>query len=113
MGTRTFREKVRVPFSPCPLFADVNVEATWPDGRRSPRAGGGPGPPGTGADAYLVIERPDAPPPGALLSADPRTVAAYIARAGSLGTHTFVSPFLNERQVPGSPERPDNCYNRR
>jgi hypothetical protein len=55
------------------------MAATWPDGRVSPGTGGGPGPPGTGANAYLVIERPDAPYPGVLMSAEPPAVAAYVA----------------------------------
>lgn len=63
-----------------PMAGRMNLEVIWPDGRRSPGTGGGPGPPGTGADAYLVIERPDAPYPGALMSADPPAVALYIAQ---------------------------------
>lgn len=57
----------------------MDLEVTWPDGRRSPGAGGGPGPPGVGADAYLVVERPDAPAP-ALLSADPSTLGLYVVQ---------------------------------
>jgi hypothetical protein len=58
----------------------MDLDAIWPDGRRSPGAGGGPGPPGTGAFAYLAVEHPDAPPPGMLLMADPPAIAAYIAQ---------------------------------
>ncbi len=54
------------------------MTATWPDGRVSPGAGGGPGPPGTGSNAYFVIERPDVQYPGVLMSAEPAAVAAYV-----------------------------------
>ena len=58
----------------------TNIDAIWPDGRPSPAAASGPGPPGTGARAYLVIEHPDTPPPGLLLMAEPAAVGAYVAR---------------------------------
>ena len=58
----------------------MDLEVARPDGRRSPGAGGGPGPPGTGADAFIIIERPDAPPPGVLLFAEPPTIARYVAQ---------------------------------
>lgn len=63
-----------------PMAGRMYLEVIWPDGRRSPGAGGGPGPPGMGVNAYLVVEHPDAPPPGVLLFADPPTVALYVAQ---------------------------------
>lgn len=63
-----------------PMAGRGDLEVTWPDGRRSPGAGGGPGPPSTGANAYIVIERPDARSPGVLLTADAPAVGAYVWR---------------------------------
>jgi hypothetical protein len=54
------------------------MEATWPDGRMSPGTGGGPGPPSTDSNAYLVIERPGVAYPGVLLDAEPAAIAAYV-----------------------------------
>lgn len=67
-----------------PMADNLHAEVTWSDGRTAYVAGGGrPGPPGTGARAYLIIEPPDAPPeahiPGAPQPSDPQAVAAYIA----------------------------------
>lgn len=63
-----------------PAGGNAMLAVTWPDGRASPGAGGGPGPPGTGAISYLVVERPDVPYPGVLLAAEPPAVAAYVAK---------------------------------
>lgn len=63
-----------------PIAGRMDLEAIWPDGRRSPGGGGGPGPPGTGADVYLIIERPDAPSGWALQLSDPPALAAYVAQ---------------------------------
>jgi hypothetical protein len=61
------------------LYADV----TWSDGRQGFTLGGGNvGPPGTGANAYLIIEPPDTRPGvypvGAPQPSDPPAVAAYV-----------------------------------
>lgn len=63
-----------------PMSGRMDLEVTWPDGRRSPGAGYGPGPPGMGVEAFMIIERPDAAPPGTLLFADPPTIARYVAQ---------------------------------
>jgi hypothetical protein len=58
----------------------ADLDVIWPGGMQGFGAGGGPGPPGTGADAYLIVERPDAPPSDGLQFSDPTAVAAYVAQ---------------------------------
>lgn len=57
----------------------ADLEVIWSDGGLRYGAGGGPGPPGTGARSYLIIERPGAPHLESLASADPAAMAAYVA----------------------------------
>lgn len=61
-----------------PAGGNALLTVLWPDGRFSPGVGGGPGPSGTGAVSYLVVERPEAPYPGVLMMAEPPAVAAYV-----------------------------------
>jgi hypothetical protein len=63
-----------------PMAGRMDLEVTWPDGRRSPGAGGGPGPPGMGVEAFMIIEHPDAAPPGVLLFAEPPAIDLYVAQ---------------------------------
>ena len=65
-----------------PIAGRGHVEVTWPDGRPGRAAGGGnSGPPGTGANGYLIIEPPEPPPADAALAADDGpAIAAYIAQ---------------------------------
>lgn len=63
-----------------PAAGRGDLEVVWADGRPSPGAGGGPGPPGTGATSYIIIERPDAQAPSELLTADPAAIGAYVWR---------------------------------
>ena len=62
-----------------PMAGRTNVDVTWSDGMTSFGAWGGPGPPGTGATAHVMIERHDSPARGALQQAEPPAIAAYVA----------------------------------
>jgi hypothetical protein len=58
--------------------ADLGI--VWPDGTQGFGAGGGPGPPGTGARSYMIIARPGAPPSDGLEFVEPAALTAYIAQ---------------------------------
>jgi hypothetical protein len=58
----------------------ANLDTVWSDGMTSFGAWSGPGPPGTGATAYMVIERHDSPAGGDLQMAEPPALAAYVAQ---------------------------------
>lgn len=56
-----------------------DLDVVWPDGQHSFGAGGGPAPPGSGAEAYLIVAHPGPQAPEILQSSDPAVMAAYIA----------------------------------
>lgn len=75
--------RAEVPVSPGVYRADINI--IWGEDRNGGVNGGGDGPPGTGARAYLIVERSDALAGGTLpaLPADPAALGEYIlAREG-------------------------------
>ena len=57
----------------------TDLDVTWPNGMQGWGAGGGPGPQSRGANAYLILERPDLPPGEELNYSDPNYVADYVA----------------------------------
>ena len=56
----------------------ADLDVIWSDRLQGFGAGGGPGPPGTGASAYMIFERPDLPWDGASQFSDPAAIAAYV-----------------------------------
>jgi hypothetical protein len=57
----------------------ADADVVWPDGIRT-GPGGGPGPPGTGANSFIMIRRPDAPVDHGLDFEEGPALAAYVAQ---------------------------------
>jgi hypothetical protein len=62
-----------------PMEGRMDLTISWPDQPSAFGAGGGPGPPGSGASAYMLIANPSHEQAGSALSPDGPALAAYIA----------------------------------
>jgi hypothetical protein len=64
-----------------PMKGRADLGTVWSSGTQGFGAGGGPGPPGSGATSYLIIERPDVSAANAVQLNDTAAVAAYVEQA--------------------------------
>jgi hypothetical protein len=64
-----------------PMKGRADLDTVWSSGTQGFGAGGGPGPPGSGATSYLIIERPDVSAANAVQFYDTAALAAYVEQA--------------------------------